>query len=127
MNVDGEFFICDAVDFDADPTATTDVRRPVKFLRRLFDQHLLNADRGRHGHRDMAVVVVIVRKHGKDFLADKPRWFAVRDLFPRFRKRETNPAYTLDLLFAVLLFAFPSQNVGYQRPMVTAKAFCICR
>src|SRR5215813_9832735 len=72
-----QLFVTDLVHFDADPATHADVWRPIEFLWRLFDQHLLDANRCWYGHRDVAVVMMVVRKHREHLLVDKPSRFAM--------------------------------------------------
>src|SRR5689334_207069 len=97
-----QLFVANAINFDAAPTTHAEGWRPLKFLGRLLDEHILDADCRSHGKRDVSIVVTTVGKHGKHFLADKPGWFAMRDLFPRSRQRETDASHAFYLLRAVI-------------------------
>src|SRR5690242_13852687 len=80
-----QFFIVDAIEVDADPAAHSDVSRAEVYLRRCINQHRLQARWGWYQHGDMPVVVMVVRKHGKDFLANEEGWLAVREFFRALR------------------------------------------
>src|SRR6185369_12000239 len=60
LEVLSKFLVAYSVDFNSDPAADPDIRRPVEFLWRFFDQHFLNPDSGRNGHCNVSVVVMIV-------------------------------------------------------------------
>src|SRR5438045_2364559 len=100
LKMPGEFFIADARHFDSNPPAHSYVRRAIKLSRRLLDECFLHADGRGHGHRNVAVVVMIVREHGKYFLANKPCRLAMRNLFPRAWQREAHMPNAPDLLLA---------------------------
>ena len=85
-----QLFVTDAIQLEANPAAATDIRRFEEFLRRRGDQHLLDADRRRQPHGEVPVVVMVVSKHSKDFLANEESGFAVREFFRRLRQRGTN-------------------------------------
>ena len=78
--VEGELFIGDAIEFDADPARATNVWRFVEFLRRPFDEHRLYAGRGWNHHRYVAVLVMIEGAHREDLLAEESR-LSVREFF----------------------------------------------
>ena len=103
MQVLRQLFFADPIYFDAHPTTHANVWWPIKFLWRLLDQHLLNADGRRNSHGYMAIAVMVIRKHRKHFLIDKPRRLAMRDLLPRAGQRQTNMPHAFDLLFAFVL------------------------
>ena len=83
--MESELFIADARKLNANPTAAPDIGWFVEFLGRAFDQRRLDANRRWHHYRQMAVVVMIVRKHRIDLFANEEGGFAVRDLLSRFR------------------------------------------
>src|SRR5437588_1958820 len=97
----GEFFIADTSHFDSNPPAHSYVRRAIKLSRRLLDECFLHADGRGHGHRNVAVVVMIVGEHGEYFLANKPCRLAMRNLFPRARQRETDTPNAADLFLVI--------------------------
>ena len=99
--MEGQCLIADARQLNSHPTGTANVRRFVVLLRRFFDQCLLDPDRRGDDHSDVTIVVMIVGKHGKYFLAHKPRRLAMRDLFPTARQRQTDAPDTFDLLFTL--------------------------
>ena len=72
-----QLIVADRVQLDANPALHTDIRRTKKGPRRGVDQRRLHPWRGGYPHCHVAVVVMIVGEHGKDFLADEESWFAV--------------------------------------------------
>src|ERR1044071_8585677 len=95
-----QLFVTNPIHFNADPTTHADVARTVEFLWRLVNQHFLNADGRRRSHSYVAVAVMIVGKHRKHSLANKPRRFTMRDFLPGAGERQTNSPDAFDLLFA---------------------------
>src|SRR5437868_15509893 len=95
-----QFFVADAVNFNSHPTAHSDIWRPVKCLGGFPNQHLLNANRRGNGHRNVAIIVMVVCEHREDFLADEPRRLAVRNLLPGSRQSETDLPHPLNLICA---------------------------
>src|SRR5512132_2924096 len=61
-----EPLVVDPRQLDTDPTCRTDIRGPEEDLRFLLDQCLLNTGTRGQPYGDVAVVVVIVRKHRED-------------------------------------------------------------
>ena len=64
----GEFFIADLSQLNADPAAHTYIRGPIEFLWRFRDQHFLDTYRRRHRHGDVPVVVMIIREYREHLL-----------------------------------------------------------
>lgn len=79
--MEGEFFLADQTEFDANPAAHSGVRRNEVLFRRGMNQFRLENGRCRYPYRDVAVVVVIVGKHHADLFAAEKNRFAVRWLF----------------------------------------------
>ncbi len=96
-----QLFIADARKFDAHPAAHTNVRRPVKFFGRAFDQHFLDSDCGRYRDRNVPIVMMVNGAHGKHLL-DKERWFAMRKFFRGAGQRETDPPDALYMFLALV-------------------------
>ena len=94
--------VANARQLDTDPTGPANVWRFVVLLRRRFDQCLLDADGRRHDNCDVSIVMMIDGTHREHFLLNKESRLAVRELLKRLRQRETNPADTFDLLFALI-------------------------
>ena len=93
-----QLFVADAIEFNADPAAHSDVGRPVKLPGRLLDQHFLNADCRRDYHCHVPIVVMVNRAGGKDLLFNEKGRFTMRDFFPGFRLGKTNATNTLHVL-----------------------------
>ena len=99
-----QFVIVNTREFDANPAAYADVRRLIKFVWFGFDQRGLQARRRGNPHGDVAVVMVVVGKHHKNFLAHKKRRLAVRKLLGRLGQRQANGAYAFDGGFLLCFF-----------------------
>src|SRR6185437_7602057 len=84
-NMRGQLFIADAGKLDTDPSTHTHVRRPEKYFRRGMNEHFLQPRRRGYPDGDVAVVMVIVRKHRKHLFADKECRLAVREFFRTLR------------------------------------------
>ena len=95
----GQDFIADQSDLDADPAFDSDVRRLEIDLGSFGDHVCLVA--GRHGNPDgdAAVIVMIVREHDEDLLANEEGGFTMRELFSSLRKSKGNAADALDVVF----------------------------
>src|ERR1043166_10347713 len=76
------------------------IRRTVELFRRLFNQCSLHANGCWYLYRDVSVVVMIDRAHGKHALADKEGWFAMRQFLCCLGEFETHFADTLNMLCA---------------------------
>ena len=63
-----QIFVPDALQFNPDPAAHADVRRPEKRLRFCRHQHGLHARRGGYPHRDVPVMVMIIGEHREHLL-----------------------------------------------------------
>src|SRR5437868_3595544 len=107
-----QFFVADAVNFNSHPTAHSDIWRPVKCLGGFPNQHLLNANRRGNGHRNVAIIVMVVCEHREDFLADEPRRLAVRNLLPGSRQSETDLPHPLNLICATRASRHSSASVN---------------
>src|SRR5258705_13183646 len=94
-----QLLVADAVKFDADPATHSKIWRSIEFLRRLFDEHLLNSDSGWNYYRHVPIVVMINRASRKHFFPDKEGRLTVRQFFPRPRQGKANAPNSLHLGF----------------------------
>src|SRR5215475_6890824 len=113
-----ELFVAYSIDLYADPSSHTYIWRPVELLRRFPDEHLLNPDCCRHGDRDVTIIVMIVREHREDFLADEPGGFTMRSFLPRLGQGQADSPHTFNLFFAVVgCFLFRQVELLFELPI----------
>src|SRR5271166_3481327 len=94
-----QFLVADAIEFDADPTAHADIRRFVVLFGGSVDQHFLEARRGGNPHRDVSVVMVVIREHDVDPLTRKECRLTVRKLLRGIGKSRANLPHAMKMLF----------------------------
>jgi hypothetical protein len=105
-NQRSEPIVVDSCHLDSYPAGWTDIWRPEKDLRRFIDHGILHTGTRGQPHGDVAIVVVIVGKHGEDAPRRKERRLAVRDLLHRSRNRQAETPEALELRACV----FPSSR-----------------
>src|SRR6266478_868535 len=97
-----QLFIAHMFELNSNPTAHSNVRRPVELLRVCFDQRRLHANRRRYSYRNVTIIVMVIGKHCIDLLAHEERRFSVRQLLCRLRKGRTDSPDPFDMFRALI-------------------------
>lgn len=93
--MEGEVFIADPAEFNANPTPMADIGRSEEGIGVVFDEDGLETGRDGQPDGNVTIIMVVVGEHDKDLLLDEEGWFAVRELFAGFGKGQTEAADSL--------------------------------
>jgi hypothetical protein len=102
--------VIDFRQLDPYPAGWTDIRGPEIDLRRFVDEGLLHTGTRWQPHGHVAIVVVIVGKHGKDTPRREERRLAMRDSLHRSRNRQAGAPQASEL--RAVVFPGSCEGVG---------------
>jgi|SRR5215510_12647777 len=91
--MEGQILIVNVVELDTDPATHPDIRWQEEFLRLGLEQHGLHSMWDRDPHGDVSIIVMIVCKHGINFLSHEERRLAMGQLFSGLWQGCTDPLY----------------------------------
>lgn len=101
-----QFIVAYVFELNPHPASNTDIRRVEVGPRRSSDQYGLHARSGRDPHRNVSVVVVVIREHGVDSLPHKEGRLAMRHFLGSLRQRATDSPHASQVFLAAGLGAF---------------------
>ena len=109
VEVDGEVFVADLVEFDGYPTLYADVGGAEVGARGALDERGLRTGLGRNVYGDVAVLVMIIGEHAEDLFAGEEGGLAMGELLGGFGEAEAESTDATDLFFVhfvILQFAY---------------------